>query len=48
VPFMLLTTGHHAFAMVYVVIAGFLFYSHRENIKRILAGTEPKVGKKAR
>lgn len=46
VPFMLLTAGHNAFAMVYVVIAGFLFYSHRENIKRILAGTEPKLGKK--
>lgn len=48
VPFILLTAGHIAFAMVYVVIAGFLFYSHRENIKRILAGTEPKLGKKSK
>jgi len=45
VPLYLLTGGHSAFALVYVVIAGFLYYSHRENIKRILAGTEPKLGK---
>ncbi len=48
VPLMLLTSGHIAFAIVYTVIAAFLYYSHRENIKRILAGTEPKIGKKAR
>ncbi len=46
VPLYLLSTGQNAFAVVYVVIAGMLYYSHRENIKRILAGTEPKVGKK--
>lgn len=45
VPFFLFTAGHNAFAVVFVVIAGFLFYSHRSNIKRILAGTEPKIGK---
>lgn len=45
VPLYFLTGGHTAFAIVYVVIAGFLYYSHRENIKRILAGTEPKLGK---
>jgi len=47
VPLYLFTTGYNSFALVYVVIAGMLYYSHRENIKRILAGTEPKVGKKA-
>ena len=45
VPLYLVTGGHTAFALVYVVIAGFLYYSHRENIKRIIAGTEPKIGK---
>ncbi len=45
VPLYLVTGGHTAFALVYVVIAGFLYYSHRENIKRIIAGTEPKLGK---
>jgi len=45
VPLYLFTSGHNAFALVYVVMAGFLYYSHRENIKRILAGSEPKLGK---
>ena len=47
-PLILLTAGHNAIAMVYAIIAGFLFYTHRENIKRILAGTEPKLGKKTK
>jgi len=45
VPLFLFNSGHMAFALVYVVIAAFLYFSHRENIKRILAGTEPKVGR---
>lgn len=45
VPLFLYTSGHTAFALVYVLIAVFLFYSHRANIQRILAGTEPKIGK---
>ncbi len=45
VPLYLFTSGQSAFAMVYVVIAVFLFYSHRGNIKRILNGTEPRLGK---
>lgn len=44
VPLYLLTSGHNAFAMVYLVIAGFLIYSHRANIKRIMDGTEPRLG----
>jgi len=45
VPLFLLTGGHNAFAVVYVVIAGFLYFTHRENIKRIRQGTEPRAGK---
>ncbi len=45
VPLYLWTGGHPAFALTFVVIAGFLFYTHRSNIQRILAGTEPKLGK---
>jgi len=45
VPLYLMTGGHSAYALAFVVIAGFLYYSHRGNIKRILAGTEPKLGK---
>jgi len=44
IPLYLVTNGHTAFAMTYVVIAAFLFYTHRSNIKRILTGTEPKLG----
>lgn len=45
VPFLLLTSGHTAFTIVYVVIAGLLIYTHRGNVKRILDGTEPRLGK---
>jgi len=45
VPLYLMTSGQTAFALTFVVIAGFLFYTHRTNIQRILAGTEPKLGK---
>lgn len=45
VPLFLFSSGLNAFALVFVVIAGFLMYTHRENIKRILSGTEPKIGK---
>lgn len=44
VPLYLMTGGHIAFAFTYLVIAGFLFYSHRANIQRMLSGTEPKLG----
>ncbi len=44
IPLYLMTGGHSAYAMTYIVIAVFLFYTHRSNIKRILTGTEPKLG----
>lgn len=45
VPFILLTSGHTAFAIVYVVVAILLIYTHRGNVKRILDGSEPRLGK---
>lgn len=36
-------TGEYALLILVVVLAGFIFYRHRENIKRIQAGTEPKI-----
>lgn len=36
-------TGEYALLILVVVLAGFIFYRHRENIKRIKAGTEPKI-----
>ncbi len=44
-PLVLLVKGGSAYALIYAFIAAFLFYSHRANIKRLLAGTEPKVGR---
>lgn len=44
IPLYLITSGHTAFALAYIAIAAFFFYTHRTNIQRILAGTEPKLG----
>ena len=46
VPVYLLFEGQHAFALGFVIIGAFLFYTHRGNIQRLLAGTEPLIGKK--
>ena len=35
------------YAVLAVIIAGFLYYTHRSNIQRLINGTEPKIGKKA-
>jgi len=37
-------TGHQAFAPVLAALAGLVLVQHRENIKRLLSGTEPRVG----
>ena len=34
-------------ALLAAIMAALVFWKHRENIKRLLAGTEPKIGKKA-
>ena len=44
---MLFSVGHPFFASVSVVSA-LLIYRHRQNIKNILAGTESKIGQKAK
>jgi glycerol-3-phosphate acyltransferase PlsY len=38
--------GHAGFAMLFAVLTLLLFYMHRENIKRLVAGTESKIGAK--
>ncbi|MGY3588888.1 glycerol-3-phosphate acyltransferase PlsY [Bradyrhizobium sp. USDA 4341] len=45
-PLFLWWFGHNALASLFVVLTLLLFYMHRENIKRLQAGTEGKIGEK--
>ncbi|WP_100386918.1 glycerol-3-phosphate 1-O-acyltransferase PlsY [Bradyrhizobium canariense] len=45
-PIFLWWFGHLALASLFAVLTLLLFYMHRENIKRLLAGTESRIGKK--
>jgi glycerol-3-phosphate acyltransferase PlsY len=38
--------GHPELASLFVVMTLLMFYAHRENIKRLQAGTESKIGEK--
>ncbi len=46
VPVYLLFDGQRVFAVAFVMIALFLFYTHRSNISRLLDGSEPTIGKR--
>ena len=46
VPFYLLFEGQITYAVGFAMIGVFLFYTHRSNIQRLIAGTEPLIGKK--
>jgi len=45
-PIFLWWFGHNALASLFAVLTLLLFYMHRENIKRLQAGTEGKIGEK--
>src|SRR4051812_9925495 len=45
-PIFLWWFGHPALASLFVVLTLLLFWVHRENIKRLQAGTEGKIGQK--
>jgi acyl phosphate:glycerol-3-phosphate acyltransferase len=45
-PLFLWWFGHPALASLCVVMTLLMFYAHRENIKRLQAGTESKIGAK--
>jgi acyl phosphate:glycerol-3-phosphate acyltransferase len=47
VPIFLWWFGHAALAVLAVVLTLMTFYTHRENIKRLQAGTEGRIGQKA-
>lgn len=46
VPIFLWINGENSLAVAFTLIALMLFYTHRTNIKRLLAGTEPRIGQK--
>jgi len=43
--FLLTTPASRPYALLSLFIFGMIYYRHRENIKRLLAGTESKIGK---
>jgi glycerol-3-phosphate acyltransferase PlsY len=45
-PILLWWFSHPALAALFAVLTVLLFYKHRENISRLLAGTEGKIGQK--
>jgi glycerol-3-phosphate acyltransferase PlsY len=45
-PIFLWWFGHPALASLFAVLTLLLFYAHRENIERLQAGTEGKIGQK--
>ncbi len=50
-PILAIAMGWNTYASIYapafLLIALIVFWRHKENIKRLLAGTEPKIGKKS-
>ena len=46
-PILLWWLGHLALAALFTVLTLLVFYAHRENIKRLLAGSEGKIGQRA-
>ena len=46
-PILLWWFGHAALAALFAVLTLLLFYMHRENIRRLRAGTEGKIGQKS-
>jgi acyl phosphate:glycerol-3-phosphate acyltransferase len=45
-PFVLILIGLPAAGLVYGLLAALVWWKHRENIARLLAGTEPRIGGK--
>jgi acyl phosphate:glycerol-3-phosphate acyltransferase len=45
-PIFLWWFGHPALASLFAMLTMLLFYAHRENIKRLRAGTEGRIGQK--
>lgn len=46
VPLLFVVNGRNSTAMVLAIMSVLLFWRHRENIKRLLRGEEPKLGRR--
>jgi acyl phosphate:glycerol-3-phosphate acyltransferase len=46
-PLLLWWFGHLALASLFAVLTLLVFFMHRENIQRLMAGTEGRIGQKA-
>lgn len=44
-PFVLLATGRGEYVLLVLALAALVFWKHAANIRRLLDGTEPKIGK---
>ncbi|MGN6410907.1 MAG: glycerol-3-phosphate 1-O-acyltransferase PlsY [Nitrobacter sp.] len=47
IPLLLWGLGHPQFALLFTVLTMLLWFKHRENISRLIAGSEGKIGAKA-
>jgi glycerol-3-phosphate acyltransferase PlsY len=45
-PLYMLLIGPTAYAIGAAILAALIFVTHRENIARLMAGTEPRIGQK--
>jgi len=41
-------SGHHEYAPLAALLAALIFFMHRENIRRLLRGEEPRIGSKGK
>jgi len=46
VPVALYLTGQNQFAITFLIMSALVFYRHRANIERLMAGTEGRIGAK--
>jgi len=44
-PIYFFVLGRHEYAPVAALLAVLIFYTHRENLRRLLAGVEPRIGR---
>lgn len=47
-PLVLFAMGKSSFAIAAAIMAALVFVRHKENIRRLINGTEPKIGSKAK